>query len=86
MECRVIIPRGVQKRLDDLPEAVGERVLNRILALRANPRPFGCVKLEGYEQEYRIRIGDYRVRYAIHDRESTVALVHCGHRKDAYRE
>ena len=33
--------------------------------------------------EFRLRIGDYRVRF--HDRGDTVEIVHVKHRKDAYR-
>ena len=53
--------------------------------MKNNPRPRGALKLRGYANEYRIRIGDYRVRYEIRDDESIVLLLHCAHRKDAYR-
>jgi mRNA-degrading endonuclease RelE of RelBE toxin-antitoxin system len=33
--------------------------------------------------EFRLRIGDYRVRF--HDHGDTVEIVHVKHRKDAYR-
>ena len=85
MSYRVIIPKPVQKQLDSLPGSVRRRVVRRILVLKENPRPRGCVKLRGYENEYRLRVGDYRVRYEIHDEESIVLLVHCGHRRDVYR-
>ena len=85
MSYRVIIPKPVQKQLDSLLGSVRRRVVRRILVLKENPRPRGCVKLRGYENEYRLRVGDYRVRYEIHDEESIVLLVHCGHRRDVYR-
>ncbi|MGH2592013.1 MAG: type II toxin-antitoxin system RelE family toxin [Anaerolineae bacterium] len=81
-----MIPRPVQKQLDDLPDSVHDRVIRRIVALKDDPRPSGCVKLKGHENEYRIRIGDYRVRYAIHDRDSIVVVLHRKHRKDVYRD
>jgi len=86
MVYQVIIPKPVQKQLDDLPDSFRQRVIRRILALKENPRPFGCVKLTGYENEYRIRIGDYRVRYEINDPQALVVLLHCKHRKDVYRD
>ncbi|MGA9351672.1 MAG: type II toxin-antitoxin system RelE/ParE family toxin [Anaerolineae bacterium] len=85
MSYQVIVPKPVQKQLDSLSDIVRERVLKRIVALKENPRPPGCVKLKGYENEYRIRIGDYRVRYEVRDEESIVLLLHCKHRKDVYR-
>jgi mRNA interferase RelE/StbE len=86
MRYQVIIPKPVQKQLDSLPDTVRERIVKRIVILKDNPRPHGCVKLKGYESEYRIRIGDYRVRYEIRDQESIILLLHCGHRRDIYRE
>ena len=85
MSYQVIVPKPVQKQLDNLPESVRERVLKRIVALKEDPRLRGCVKLKGHQNEYRIRIGGYRVRYEIRDQESIVLLLHCRHRKDVYR-
>ena len=85
MSYQVIVPKPVQKQLDSLPNTVREGVLKRIVALKENPRPPGCVKLKGYENEYRIRVGNYRVRYEVRDEESIVLLLHCKHRKDVYR-
>ena len=86
MEYRVVIPGPVQKQLDSFPSDIRTRLLKRMLALKENPRPRGCIKLERYENEYRIRVGDYRIRYEIQDPESTVLVLHCKHRKDAYRD
>ena len=56
-----------------------------IEALRDDPRPVGSLKLKSYADEYRIRIGDYRVRYRIDDSASEVAVIDVRHRKDIYR-
>ena len=85
MAYRVIIPRTVQKQLNDLPASVRERIVKQLIILQDNPRPQGSLKLAGRENEYRIRVGDYRVRYEIIDWESIVVLLHCKHRKDVYR-
>jgi len=85
MSYTVIVPKPVQKQLDSLPDDMRERIIEKIVLLAENPRPEGVVKLKGYENEYRIRIGDYRVRYEIKDEESVVLLLHCKHRKDVYR-
>ena len=86
MSYQVIVPRPVQKQLDNLPASIRQRVIERILALKENPRAFGCIKLTGHESEYRIRVGDYRVRYQVNDQEALVLLLHCRHRKDIYRD
>ncbi|MCP4431371.1 MAG: type II toxin-antitoxin system RelE/ParE family toxin [Gammaproteobacteria bacterium] len=85
MAYRVIIPRPVRKQLDKLPRGIRIRLLQRIALLKENPRPLGAVKLKGYEYEYRIRVGSYRVRYEVREPENVVLLLHCKHRKDAYR-
>jgi mRNA-degrading endonuclease RelE of RelBE toxin-antitoxin system len=36
--------------------------------------------------DYRIRIGDYRVRYEIYDEDLIILLLQCKHRKDIYRK
>ncbi|MDW8069526.1 MAG: type II toxin-antitoxin system RelE/ParE family toxin [Anaerolineae bacterium] len=43
-------------------------------------------QLKGYADEYRIRIGNYRVRYEVLDQEMTVVVLHCAHRKEVYRQ
>ena len=85
MSYTLIVPARVQRQLDRLPDSMYDRVAPAISALADNPRPVGCVKLAGTAREYRIRIGDYRVRYEIRDDESTVIVVRCEHRKDVYR-
>ena len=86
MSYQVIVPRPVQRQLDSLPDDVRARVIRQVVALKENPRPQGCVKLKGYADEYRIRVGDYQVRYAVRDQEAIVVLLRCKHRKDVYRD
>ena len=85
MTYKVIIPKPVQKQLDNLQNDVSTRVLEKIFLLTEEPRPSGVKKLKGFDNEYRIRIGDYRVRYEIDDQNLTVIVLHCLHRKDVYK-
>jgi mRNA interferase RelE/StbE len=41
------------------------------------------VKLKRYDNEYRIRAGNYRIRYEVDDHNGIVLLLHFKHRKDA---
>jgi mRNA interferase RelE/StbE len=59
---QIIIPKAVEKELDGLPSEIRERMLEKIASLMLEPRPSGVVKLKGYENQYRVRIGSYRVR------------------------
>ncbi len=82
----IITPKAVQKQLDALPNDVYDRIVVKIQQLAEDPRPDGVIKMKGADNEYRIRIGDYRVRYEIDDEELIVLLLQCKHRKDVYRK
>jgi mRNA interferase RelE/StbE len=86
MNYRLVVPKVVQKQLDALPHTIQRRVSEHVLALAANPRPPGSIKLKGYKDQYRIRIGDFRVRYRIDDDELLVLLISCKNRKDVYKD
>lgn len=61
------------------------RILEALNALADDPRPPGCIKLQGGEGELRIRIGDYRVVYDVVDDELVVLILRVGHRREVYR-
>ena len=86
MSYAVLIPKPVQKQLDNLPEDVNSRIVEKILSLAEEPRPLGVKKLKGFENEYRVRVGDYRVRYEVNDEILTVVVLQCKHRRDIYRK
>jgi mRNA interferase RelE/StbE len=86
MTYTIVVPKTVKKQLDALSDEVFERISVKIQQLAENPRPNGVVKLKGSANEYRIRIGEYRVRYEIDDRVLVILLLQCRHRRDAYKE
>lgn len=61
-----------------------DRVRNAIDGLARDPRPADAVKLVGSD-DYRIRVGDYRIVYAIDDRGRTVLVARIAHRRDVFR-
>ncbi len=61
---------------------VARRVARAISALSTNPRPAGCRRLVGYDDLWRIRIGDYRVIYTIKDAELIVLALRIAHRSE----
>jgi mRNA interferase RelE/StbE len=77
--------RSVAKDLRELPKQDVKRILQRLRALRDDPRPPGCERLSGQER-YRVRQGVYRIVYEIHDDVLVVTVVKVGHRRDVYRE
>jgi mRNA interferase RelE/StbE len=83
-EYKLFFKKSVQKDFDTIPKKDLRRILNRIEALKTDPRPPGCEKLTGQER-YRLRQGQYRIVYSIQDDELTVWVVKVVHRKDVYR-
>lgn len=81
----VTFARSARKELENLPDAVVDKILARVEQLATTPRPRGCRKLQGEKDLWRIRVGEYRVVYAIDDRRRTIDVVIVRHRRDAYR-
>jgi mRNA interferase RelE/StbE len=74
-----------RRQLRRLPQRTQDRILRGIHALADEPRPPDVAKLRATEDTYRIRVGDYRVVYEIHDRVLLVLVVEVAHRRDVYR-
>ena len=83
MRYSIEIRSKVKKYLLTLDENLRGRISRRIDKLTDNPRPADCKKLKTRDA-YRIRVGDYRVIYEIHDDVLVVLVIRAAHRRDAY--
>lgn len=81
----VQISRSAQKELDRQARNTRDRLLKAILALADNPRPIGSRRIEGQEDIYRIRVGDWRIIYTIFEDQLIVTVTKIGSRGDVYR-
>ena len=81
----VLIRKKALKEIQVIPSPFKENIIKAINELARNPRPFGCKKLKGDEELYRIRINDYRVIYSIEDKIKVVEITSAGHRKGIYK-
>jgi mRNA interferase RelE/StbE len=81
----VEIARRAVKSLTRLPRREQQRIRAAIDLLADEPRPPGCVALKGEDHAYRVRVGDYRIIYEVHDDRLVVLVVRVGHRQDVYR-
>lgn len=81
----VTLKPSVEKDQRVLPRAVIARVLDRMEALRDNPRPAQSIKISGGENLYRIRVGDYRIVYEIDETSKQVTIHYVRHRREVYR-
>jgi mRNA interferase RelE/StbE len=82
---RVFLERAAEKDLSRLSSDIHDRVIVAIRALGSNPRPSGCRKLTGSKNDWRIRVGDYRVIYEIADAIRIVRVNRVRHRREVYR-
>jgi mRNA interferase RelE/StbE len=83
-DYQITVKPSAVKELDRLPSSISSRVIGKIRALAATPRPPGVKKLEGEPVRWRIRIGDWRVIYSIDDRQRIVDIMYVRHRSKAY--
>ena len=63
---------------------LARRIREAILALADDPRPPGCRKLEGRENEWRVRVGTWRVIYQIEEDRVVVLVVRVAPRGEVY--
>ena len=85
MTYAVTLLQGAQKALDKMDIALRGRMVRAMRLLEDDPRHPGAIKLAGPEDLYRVRVGDWRIVYAIRDRELVVIVIRIGNRRDVYR-
>lgn len=85
MAYRVELKPSALELLAKAPLAQRKRIGKKIDQLAENPRPRGVEKLAGQENLYRVRAGDYRIIYQIHDNLLLIVVVRIGKRGDVYR-
>ena len=73
-----------RKELEALPDNVLGRVVQKLELLGHAPRPTGCKKLKGYKDQWRVRVGDWRVVYAIDDAAKLISITRIAHRREVY--
>jgi mRNA interferase RelE/StbE len=80
----VEVKPSARKELEALPDHVLSRVVRKMESLSQNPRPAGCKKLKGYKDQWRIRVGDWRLLYIIDDAVKLVSVTRIAHRREVY--
>jgi len=77
---------SADRELRRLPIEIQKRIVRAVELLAGDPRPVGVVKMAGDDNLWRIRVGQYRIIYEIHDNRLVVLVLRVGHRKDIYRK
>jgi mRNA interferase RelE/StbE len=86
MNYQIKFRASALKEILSLPEKLSSRVQSAIEGLSENPRPFGYIKLHGFENLFRIRVGDIRVIYAIEEEIKIIEIRTIGNRREIYRK
>ena len=81
----ILLEHSTERDLRRLAPPIHDRVITAIQTLAANPRPSGCRKLAGGDNDWRIRVGDYRVIYEIAQVIRIVRVHRVHHRREVYR-
>jgi mRNA interferase RelE/StbE len=82
---RIELTRDALRALAKLDKPVRRRLQGAIDRLADDPCPAGMIALRGAPGAFRIRVGDYRVIYVLHDDLLLVVVIDIGHRRDVYR-
>lgn len=85
MKYKLLAYSSVESDLAAIAQPYRKQVREAINSLPANPRPTGAVRLSGYADVYRIRVGDYRVAYRLRDRELEIIIAAAAKRGEIYR-
>src|SRR4030095_7960110 len=75
------------RQLRAIPQPAALTILRALTPLGDDPRRLDAnvKKLAGYEDRYRLRVGDYRVIYDVTDKVLVILVVGVGHRREIYR-
>ena len=84
---KVVVHKNVVKRLKNLKKAHLKKLAEVLETLKTNPVPwkeFDVRKIEGEENTYRIRIGDFRLVYFVDEKNKKIHAIKLERRGRVY--
>lgn len=81
---KIFLSTKADKQLANLPQKMHDLMIAKIKTLAHNPFLLNSKKLTN-RQGWRIRIGDYRILYAVDNKKKELTILSVAHRKDVYR-
>lgn len=84
MNYQVVIKKKALKYLSTVPPRDGKAIYKAIEEMEIDPFSGDVKKLQGGENEYRRRVGKYRLLFTIENSVLTVTVFDAGHRKNIY--
>ncbi|WP_448005459.1 type II toxin-antitoxin system RelE family toxin [Agromyces bauzanensis] len=83
MSYRIELRPAAIRALKRIDQQDRDRIRGAIALLGQDPRPPGAKALQGRDG-LRVRVGNYRIIYTVHDDVLLVVVVTLGHRRDVY--
>ena len=83
---RIEVSATAEKQIRKLGKKDQIAVLRGIRQLSTEPRPPNSRKMSGYDDVYRIRVGQYRVLYSVENKKLVIIILKVGRRRDVYRQ
>ena len=81
----IIWKNSAKKELRKIPKKELLSILDEVEKLSSNPFPLTHKKIQGTNNTYRLKIGNYRVVYYLENEELIIEIIRVRHRKDVYR-
>ncbi len=85
MTYQVTLAPAAARQLRKFDPQVRRRLQAAIELLATEPRPPSATQLVGGAGQWRVRTGDYRIVYEIHEQGLLVLVLSIGHRREIYR-
>lgn len=85
MKYRIEFKRSAAKILKKLPKRARRRIRDKIDSFAENLPDPANTKMKGDNPFHRVRVGDYRIIYEIHEDTLMILVLKIGHRKEVYR-
>jgi len=79
-----LLTPSAQRDLKKLHSTLEKRVMVALSRLQKDPREPGVKKLKGQKNEWRVRVGDYRVLFTINDTKRIIHVHRIGPRSAVY--
>jgi len=82
---KLYLERAAERDLKRLSTENFHRLITEIKMLAKEPRPPGARKITGSKDDWRIRVGDWRVVYEIDNKQKVVRIMRVRLRREVYR-
>ena len=85
MNYELVLEHRAEKDLKKLEPTLFKLIIAEIKDLSGNPHPYNSKKITGSKNDWRLKIGDYRVLYEIDNKNRVIKIMKVKHRREVYR-